>query len=86
MVSQQDLQNMKTGEVAEQARKAGIEGVEEMNKQEMIDEWARAARTGLHPATAVARGIPHSRRGPTRRSGRTFRATSPEQRSAAHPG
>jgi hypothetical protein len=35
-MKQEDLTQMKTGEVAKRARKAGINNVDQMNKQEMI--------------------------------------------------
>jgi len=35
-VTQKDPRQMTTGEVARQARKAGIEGVEKMNKDQML--------------------------------------------------
>lgn len=35
-MNQRELQQMKTGELAQQARKAGVKGVEDMDKEEMI--------------------------------------------------
>lgn len=35
-MSQQNLTQLKTGEVAERARKAGVRNVDQMNKDEMI--------------------------------------------------
>jgi hypothetical protein len=35
-MKQENLNQMKTGEVAERARKAGVKGIENMNKEEMI--------------------------------------------------
>ena len=40
-LTQQDFQNMKTGEVVEMARKAGIQDVEKKNKQQLIEELER---------------------------------------------
>jgi hypothetical protein len=35
-MGQQDMSQMKTGELAQRARKAGVRNVDQMNKEEMI--------------------------------------------------
>ncbi|PSK64068.1 hypothetical protein B0E53_03973 [Micromonospora sp. MH33] len=45
-MAHQDLNQMKTGEVAKQARKAGIDNVDQMNKDEMIQAMSRGGGSG----------------------------------------
>jgi hypothetical protein len=52
-MSQEQLNRMKTNELAERARKAGIKGIENMNKQQMIDAISGGRGGGEHaPAPA----------------------------------
>lgn len=37
MTTQKDPREMKTGELAEEARRAGVKNVEQMNKSELLD-------------------------------------------------
>lgn len=59
-MSQQNLTQIKSGEVAERARKAGVENIDQMNKDEMIQEmgrgrpqWKRPAHGGGHGDAAA---------------------------------
>lgn len=45
MGDNKDLEDMKTGEVADKAREAGVENVEQMNKGEMIDALGGGTNT-----------------------------------------
>ncbi|HEX6969306.1 MAG TPA: Rho termination factor N-terminal domain-containing protein [Micromonosporaceae bacterium] len=50
----EDLKQMKTGEVAKLAKKSGIEGIEFMNKQQMID--AITANGGVRGSAKAGQG------------------------------
>lgn len=55
-MKQQDLTQMKTGEVAERARKAGIKGVENMNKEEMIQTMGGGVPESAKPGRGGGQG------------------------------
>jgi hypothetical protein len=52
----QKLQGMTTGEVAEKALEAGLENVEQMNKQEMIDALGEAQPQSSEPGHGGGQG------------------------------
>lgn len=52
----QSLQDMTTGEVAEKARQAGLENVEQMNKQEMIDALGKERPDSSEPGHGGGQG------------------------------
>lgn len=52
----ENLQEMKTGEVMQKAREAGIENVEGKNKQELIDELGSGAPASAQPGHGGGRG------------------------------
>ncbi|HEX5595726.1 MAG TPA: hypothetical protein VFX61_06870 [Micromonosporaceae bacterium] len=55
-MKQENLNKMKTGAVADRARKAGIQGVENMNKEQMIQALGGK---GAPPSTKAGRGGEH---------------------------
>lgn len=55
-MAQKDPQQMTTGEVAQMARKAGIKGVEDMNKQQMLQAMEKGGSTQSQPARGGGRG------------------------------
>jgi hypothetical protein len=42
-MKQENLSQMKTGEIAARARKAGVQNVEQMNKDQMIQAMSRSS-------------------------------------------
>jgi hypothetical protein len=62
-VSEQDLQSMKTGEVAEKALQAGVEGVEDMNKSEMIEAMGGGGDESSQPGHGGGQGDTPPREG-----------------------
>ncbi|HEX5542855.1 MAG TPA: hypothetical protein VFX60_15050 [Micromonospora sp.] len=48
-MAQQNLNKMKTGEVAQRARKAGIKGIENMNKEQLIQAMGGEAPAAKKP-------------------------------------
>jgi hypothetical protein len=53
---QQDLYQMKTGEVADRARKAGVKGIENMNKDEMIRAMGGSQPESRKPGRDAGQG------------------------------
>lgn len=56
MKKQEDLNRMKTGEVANLARKAGVQGVEHMNKQQLIEAMGAAPPKSAMPGQGGGQG------------------------------
>ncbi|PZF86367.1 hypothetical protein [Micromonospora deserti] len=55
-MSQQNLTQMKTGEVAERARSAGVQNVEQMNKDQMIQAMGGGQPQSKQPGRGGGRG------------------------------
>jgi hypothetical protein len=57
-VPKKDPRQMKTGEVAKMAKKAGIQDTGHMNKQQMLQAMARGPSRASQPAGAESRSGP----------------------------
>ena len=55
-MKQEDLTQMSTGEVAKRARKAGIDNVDQMNKQEMIQAMGAGQPRSAQPGQGGGAG------------------------------
>jgi hypothetical protein len=55
-MSEQDLRNMKTGEVAERARQAGIQNVEKMNKEQLLQALGQQGPESAKPGRGGGQG------------------------------
>jgi hypothetical protein len=51
-----DPRQMTTGEVAKMARKAGIQDIEHMNKNQMLQAMGKSPSAGAQPAQAGSSG------------------------------
>jgi hypothetical protein len=55
-MGEKDPRQMTTGEVAEMARRAGVKGVEQMNKEEMLRAMGKGAPKSAQPGQGGGRG------------------------------